>query len=449
MHPKLSNFLLWLITIKVIISIFTPLSEDFLTTGIFIAPKSFCSIVSEDGPYLIWMLMVKGMYEVWRILPIEHPPIKSMIGFWYFVPSLSSHTLILILKFPLILFDILCAILLYKIALSFTCSFQKLMLASILWLGNPYILLITEMFGAYDVIIVFFILLSIYYITMNRISLSAISLALSAILKPYPILFFPLYLIWFIKGGKRKGAINFSITFIAVILFAIAPFILLGRSSIINLVDYYIKKGFTFFSGFILRLYVSEVGGWLNLQASLTFIFLFLHLLIYWGLWKSDNNGRGLLDSLLAFCIIIFAFSFWHPQLLLWIMPFLIFDCILHKRGIKHLILFVTLAFSFEFIYFSFYFTSHGNSLFFIPNYNFFLMKVSKILWHFYEYPLLIGPIATIIRSLFIAISMLYLIKLNIQNIDFEALLKTLHGFEPNQMKSSHHCSLQLGNGQE
>ncbi len=414
-HPKLSLVFLCVMIAKVVLAIFTPLSEDFLNSALFIGPLDLWALVKADGAYFLWMLMEKGIYTVWQLLPLDHPPMQSIAGFWYFIPSLSSQVLILLLKLPLIIFDGLCAFAIYKIAFWYTGSSNRSLTASALWLLNPYVTITSEMFGNYDVIVVFFFLMSIFYFLKGRYILTGATLMVSTFLKPYPILLLPIFIIVLGKQKEVKGALKFGAT---VILFAVGILIpLLSRTSALKplagLLDYYFEKGSTFFIGFFLETYATKTS-YIHVQIGLTIVLCVLYIFVMSEFWQTGK--KSILDAILGFCLIIFGLSFWHPQLLLWILPIITLDYLLNRTPRPYPILFTLTAFLFELIYFSYYFASHGHSFFFIPDYNTRLFELSQLILGLYKAPLWIGPIAIMARSIFMSICIFYVIRILLRN---------------------------------
>ena len=406
---------------KVVLAIFTPLSEDFLNSALLIGPLDLWAIVKTDGAYLLWMLTAKGIYTVWQLLPLDHPAMESIAGFWYFIPSLSSQVLILLLKLPLIIFDGLCAFAIYKIGFWYTGSSDKSLTASALWLLNPYVTITSEMLGNYDVIVVFFFLMSIFYFLKGRYIQAGVTLMVSTTLKPYPILLLPTFIIILVRQKEVKGALKLGVT---VMLFAVGiliPLISIAptRSHLAGLFYYYFEKGSAFFIGFFLESYATKTS-FLHVQIGLTIVFSTLYIFIMSEFWQTGK--KSILDAILGFCLIIFAFSFWHPQLLLWILPIITLDCLLNRTPKPYPILFTLTAFIFELIYFSFYFASHGHGFFFIPNYNPELLTLSKSILDLYKTPFWIGPIAIIARSIFMSICLFYLVRIILRNTRFNTL---------------------------
>ena len=99
------------------------------------------------------------------------------------LPSFEIYIHLLTLKIPFLIFDLLTA---YSLAKLFTNPKQKTM-ALILWLFNPISIYASYMMGQFDVIPVFFTVLSIYFVAKKRLSLAALALGGGIAFKLYPI----------------------------------------------------------------------------------------------------------------------------------------------------------------------------------------------------------------------------------------------------------------------
>ena len=417
-HRYGSALLALLIGAKATLMVLSPLSEDFLTTGVLAAEIDAMTILKGDGAYVLWMLLVRAMYCAWRIVPIAHPLVESMTGFWYFVPSLSSNLLIFMLKLPLLIFDIMCGYVVSRLCLSHTASRHLAYVAFMLWMVNPYLTIVTEMFGAYDVIVVFFLLVSIFLFDRKKVCLSAVLLAVSAAFKPYSLLLFPAFTLSLVRGGRARQAAKF--TGVLALLGLVGPVLFIASGAtpqaIADLFSYYFVKGGTFFQSFVLR---SETSEFLKMAMSLTFTLLTVCLAFMYGLWKISSEN--LLDSSFALCLTFLVFSFWHPQMLIWTIPFITLDyCINRTSKIYPTVFFLT-AFAFEFVYFSFYFTSHGHSFMFIPNYTAQISELSRSTRSLYESNSAL-IIANIARSVFSGVCIYYLVRIFLRNIDLSRI---------------------------
>jgi hypothetical protein len=423
-HPRASILTLWIFIMKAVISILTPLSYDFMTTGVLVVAGSISAIISNNAPYVIWMIILKGLYIFWQYLPIAHPSINSMIGYWYFFPTFASQLLIFMMKSPLTFFDFLCGVLTYKILFLITNSEDRSIVGMCLWFLNPYVTLATEMVGQYDVMVAFFLLASLFYFLSGKAIVSSTCLTVSIFLKLYTLLLLPVFIIISLKQKVSNGALKFVSTF-ALISFSASVFIALAGWSFANFKTlglYYLSKGFSFFTGITLELRSLGLAlpfpVWTPIQiVGLTVIFLALYLFVMLDFWREE--GDRILDAVFGFTLIIFAFSFWHSQYLMWVLPFLSIDYVLNRTRWIYPTLFVGTAFISELIYFSYNFSTFGHSLFFVPNYYESFQIVSNLIFHLYENPVWTDMVATFFKSIFVGVCIFYLLRIMLRNVDF------------------------------
>lgn len=115
-----------------------------------------------------------------------------------------------ILKQPMIISDVIIAILFFKYVTN---------TAMLFWIYNPYGILISSIWGALDPIALLFILLSLNYLKKNKYAFSGFSLGLATSIKTLPIIFMP-QMIFSLKSVKERIKFTslFILTFLASIL---------------------------------------------------------------------------------------------------------------------------------------------------------------------------------------------------------------------------------------
>ena len=82
----------------------------------------------------------------------------------------------------------------------------------------------------YDVFPVVFTILAVQFFLQRRYPLAAAMIGLGTLLKVYPALLAPIFVIWLLKGRDLRGVIGAAVGFLAVMCIAI-PFVLLGDIS--------------------------------------------------------------------------------------------------------------------------------------------------------------------------------------------------------------------------
>jgi hypothetical protein len=139
--------------LKIILILTLPLEGDTinwikgasLVSDIFRAGK--LPSLSVFGPYLGIEILLVPFFVVWRLLPIEHPALDNLP-----VGTASSIYLALLMKLPILLFDVITALLLMRLLGRITKSETKRAIAGISWFANPFNVYWLYVYGAMDVI---------------------------------------------------------------------------------------------------------------------------------------------------------------------------------------------------------------------------------------------------------------------------------------------------------
>ena len=220
---------------------------------------------------------------------------------------------ILLLKLPYLLFDLAIVFVLLRLFE----NRKNGKLATILWLFNPINLYATYMMGQFDVIPTFFTVISIYFVSKNKLNLAALFLGGGIAFKLYPIfLLIPLIVL-----GKN------SWERIKLIILTIVPYIL---TILPYLPSHDFRSTALFASQSSKSLYAAiPVSGGESILLFPVFL-IFFYLLIFIN--KNITIWKNYLISLLLF----FIFTHYHPQWLIWLTPFLIMDLVLNN--FKHIV---------------------------------------------------------------------------------------------------------------
>ncbi|MCL5783736.1 MAG: glycosyltransferase 87 family protein [Patescibacteria group bacterium] len=238
----------------------------------------------------------------------------------------------LLLKVPYLIFDALIAWLLIKFVDTKRDKFWVLLL----WLFNPVNLYATYVMGQFDIILTFFIVLSLFLVLKDKLGLAALSLGLGIAFKISPIfLLIPLVLV-----GK-----NWATRFKLIIL-GLLPYL-------ITVLPYLSSKGYratALLANQSLKSLYAQIpvsGG----ESILLFpaALIFLYLIMFFRPTLKVNLWINYFFILLVF----FIFTHTHPQWFIWLTPFLIIDLV--KSNFRHwpltvlsLISFIVLLFFFD-----------------------------------------------------------------------------------------------------
>jgi Gpi18-like mannosyltransferase len=138
-------------------------------------------------------------YLYFYLAPLFHAKAISLNSFPLYVQSAASWTLLsqdifvtdwlynLIIKIPFILSDIGISFVVYKMASKYY-SKPVALLSFILVFVNPMLIWVSAVWGMFDSIPAFFVILSTYLLLQERSSLASVSLALAVGYKLYPFL---------------------------------------------------------------------------------------------------------------------------------------------------------------------------------------------------------------------------------------------------------------------
>lgn len=215
---------------------------------------------------------------------------------------------LLLLKLPYFIPDLLIGLLLIKL------FDKRANLVFALWMFNPINLYTTYMMGQFDVIPTLFVVLSVYFVIRNKLDLAAFSLGFGIAFKLFP-LFLVVPFIIFGKGFWDRTKLLF-LTSLPYIL-SILPYLPSQDFRTVALFANQNTKS--------LYANIPVSGG----ESILLFpAFLILFYLLIWN----RKIDRLILWKLYSIPLLLFfIFTHYHPQWLVWIMPFLILDLAIEK----------------------------------------------------------------------------------------------------------------------
>lgn len=224
----------------------------------------------------------------------------------------NLYYFMLVLKIPYIFFDLGIGYLLYKI-------YNKKILS--IWLFNPLSLYLIYVLANFDIVPVFFSVLSFYFLKKSKDSLAFVFLGIATALKLYPLLFFPFFI--FYHSTDIQKIIKNTFAFFLPLIISIIPFVF-------N--QYFIQS----FSGSGLSQKILETK---FLSIPLYPLIYFIVLALYY-FSKKKNLEKSFLWLFLAFIILV---NF-HPQWLLWFLPFIILPILNTKLKTSVFIIIIILS---------------------------------------------------------------------------------------------------------
>jgi len=234
----------------------------------------------------------------------------------------SLYWYLILLKLPILIFDLLVGFLLYKL------MGKK---ALTLWLFNPLTIVLLYVFSNVDIFPLFFVLLSCLFYKKDKNLLSAIALGVGAGFKMYPLLLLPFFLIsqkdWRRMIIYLAGALG---TFFLILMPFMGPAML--QSSLVSGLSTRIFQG-QMPLGFGESLYPAVIG--------LVVIYLLAYL-------KKDIPMENWIVILL---LTLFSFIHFHIQWLMWGAPFVLMVWLKNEKIKPLLLVAILLAFSIPLMY--------------------------------------------------------------------------------------------------
>ncbi len=221
-----------------------------------------------------------------------------------------------VIKFPYFIFDFACAFLLLR----FTKDAKTNLKVFKHWMINPVVIFVTYIFARFDVIPLFITILALYFAMKDKKYISIFLLVISIVMRFFPVLILPFLIIYLAKN--KKDYIIFSLLGISGLLaLEIGSRLIYGSSALFKLLN---SQHFTFL--------VALKWGMEGLHVSLIPLVIFFTLIIISFFEISNKSFSNLLKySLIAF-LLWFSFGYYHPQYLLWVIPFLIFQFVENDR---------------------------------------------------------------------------------------------------------------------
>lgn len=179
-------------------------------------------------------------------------------------------------------------------------------LAMVLWLFNPLSLYTTYMIGQFDIIPVFFVVLSLFLVKKNKEGLAALCLGVGGAYKMFPLFFVPFLALT--QGKNIYQKVKLFVLGMLPYVLSILPF--LGSTAFRENVPFSNQSQKMLFA----KLNVSGA------EYLSIFILFFVFLLFLTSLKKLE-----LWKWFLLVMLLFFSLTHYHPQWFLWLSPFLVF----------------------------------------------------------------------------------------------------------------------------
>lgn len=209
-----------------------------------------------------------------------------------------------ILKIPYLIFDLLTAFFLYL-------YFDNRVLAKkifILWLFNPFSLILIYLYSNIDIIPVCLSVWSLLLLRRNKLILSALVLGLASGFKVYPLIFLPFVLM---KARSLKEVILTGLSCLGLFFIVILPFIF-NQSF----------KDSALTSGLTTRVVTSGLS--LGFGETIMPGILAIGVLVYYAFLKKGDFNDKLEVLFFSILFLLLSYVHFHIQWLLWVVPFVL-----------------------------------------------------------------------------------------------------------------------------
>jgi len=305
----------------------------------------------------------------------------------------NVFTAVALFKILYLIFDLGCMFLILR--LSFDDEPEKRLRSFKFWMFNPIVIFVLYIFASDDIIAVFAVLAALLLAKKNRKYWAIAVLAVSIAIKFFPVMILPLFVFYLARSKKDYAVLS---------LVGIS-----GLAAVEIFSHFYFKSSLIFtllntqFFGYILW---PKLELWPGGHGSI-FIFIAVYIIIILSFLHIKKKSFDLLLNYGAMIYLTFlSLCFFHPQYILWVIPFLMIIFVRRKPLVYyHWIQFVLL------LILLLYWSPHANVFMLAPvDHNFFreLPVLNSIIRLFYDD----ANFVNIFRSIFTGVSlwMIYLI---------------------------------------
>lgn len=199
-----------------------------------------------------------------------------------------------------LLFDLLALFLLLRL---FRDDRRKCRLVWLFWLFNPLAIYNAYLHGQFDLIPVFFLVLTLYLVKEDQLRWAAFWLGIGGCYKTFPLFFLPPLVV--ISGKSWRDRLVLFLLGIAPYVLFMIPFLGQYRASINNYSNWYFKVGYD-----------------LGFGAQVYFFFVFYAALLWYLHHRKVCTFEDLWRACFAILLVYYQFSYFDLHYWAWIVPF-------------------------------------------------------------------------------------------------------------------------------
>jgi hypothetical protein len=391
--------------VKGFLALITPRSFDFINIAYMGSFEAFK--LPALTPYFFTALLMNLFFRFWLLMPISHPPVGSFLRYGFFAGTPEAFIYMAVMKLPMLIFDGLTGLAVYKIV-KFNASRNEALTAAWLWFFNPYLTVAIEMDGTIDVVSVFFAITSLYFFIKEKFKLSGFLLTIGAIARFWPLALIPFYLIVLINKKAWRNFVNFILGFSLTILIFLLLIALIKGLNVFQefygmLISYAAQHEFKWFLGF-------NISGLDEVSMGLVSLIYFAQAFLTFKFWRKDLKAA--LNCAFLILLAFTAFAYWNRYYTIWVTPLAIIDYALNKNKyeLNYKVLFILFWVGLSLFNFSLWWIP---PLFFIYPYTKWLLSLDAMVKAFEAQESSSLLIPTFGRSILAASALIYFLKIN------------------------------------
>jgi uncharacterized membrane protein len=285
-------------------------------------------------------MVMNGSLPYWDF-PLEYPPFALFFLVFprLFTSSFPVYTILF--QIEVFVFDMIAVYLIYLMAEKRNIAPWKMLAvytAAILAIGPIFV-------NSYDIFPTVLVLLSLYFFQRGNNKTSWAVLALGVMTKIYPIVIAPIFFLYLMRERRYKSIWEGLVSFAAVFLISILPFLILRAGSLASLLSFHtgrpleIESTYSSILLFIGRLTMTPpaivfsagsngLGGpAADILSNISIFLLELLLLVsYWLIYRRIKTEKYHFEELAAFSLLVIAVTLiaskvLSPQYMIWPMP--------------------------------------------------------------------------------------------------------------------------------
>ncbi len=251
------------------------------------------------------------------VIPISNLPLNFDPS--YGITVITDPIFNILVKIPLIVADMLSAILIFRIAYFYTNNYIISRRSALLYFFSPIVIWISAAWGQYDSLAVLFTLLSFYLLLVsNKPILSSLSIVIACLIKIYPIIFLVPIILSIIKFSSDKQLKGVRFIFLLIPLGLALLYV--QKDVFLGVIQYIIfPLNFQFTSGFGLTYWSISLLTSIDIFWSRIFINVimlsFFSLSLYYVIKRAKTQfDTVILGSFLFIAVFFLSFPFVFEQ---------------------------------------------------------------------------------------------------------------------------------------